>query len=203
MWSYPTVSSALWYTKKTRVALASRRPLTTRQAVCQALTHSDGRSKESCFPPLSTWRMGKREGCLGRLHWSYRWSWKETEHEELTCTIHTYIVATCNIILHYALYLYAAIVHVTVWFVATISLAISNRTFVWPQNTPNTWKLPHTPAQLLGVYAQTRLCARLDLNHGHTRKSIRGKSAVRMREAADRLPHFRVQLTHDLHPRRR
>jgi len=44
--------------------------------------------------------------------------------------------------------------------------------------------------------------ARLDLNRGHTRKSIRGKSAVRMREAADRLPHSRVQLTHDLRPRR-
>jgi len=65
---------------------------------------------------------------------------QETEQEELTCTIHTYIVATCTCNTYcITLCMYAAIVHVTVWFVATISLAISDHTaFVWPQNTPNT-----------------------------------------------------------------
>ena len=57
--------------------------------------------------------------------------------------------------------------------------------------------------ELTATKLQSILCACLDLNRGHTRKSIRGKSAVRMQEAAGRLPHFRVQLTHDLRPRRR
>ena len=117
----------------------------------------------------------------------------------MTCTI-TYIVSTCNTycitlcVCCYCTCNCMVCCHNLISYQRPYSVCLASK---YSQHLKVT---TYSSAVTRCVCPNKAVHACLNVNRGHTQKLIRGKSAVRMWEAADRLPHFRMQLTHDLCP---